>query len=210
MLKKLDNLPETKLNLGDISLPLSSLGLDSHNNSHYFLLPFLDLPEFPSINGSYVNTYIGDRGRVVEIEGCIYMLFQFPDFDCNAYHLVQKTMLKCPQFKFSYYAGISKGKNLVMYVMKVDESNRELFDLAVAGKYSQLGNDYMMMVERFPYRNYNKKGMSSLNKPICDFLKKIINKDPSFKETMEEYLGCKIHGELWNTFEDFREVFRHE
>lgn len=190
-------------------MPLSNLGLDHHNNSHYFLLPLFGLDKFPTIKKYYVNTYIGDKGRKIFVENSICMLFAFEQLISEDFERVDNYLGNNPNFRFSYHAGSNDGKDLVMFVLKCPSKNVDDYTKIIAGKYSQTSTDYRQSYREFPYQALNAPGkVHRDNQGIVDFIDGITFQKPSFRKVMEDFLGCKISGELWNVFETEREVFR--
>lgn len=181
-----------------ISLPESYLGLEYHNNSHYFLTPLFGV-NYVLKNKNYVNSYIEDAGRKSVIECPLYCLFKFKTFEeankTNTYFEAH------PNFGFSYYAGRNNDDNLIMYTLILkNEAEIKDYKHIVNGRYSFTSESYKEKCKKFGFF-----------KSTLEFVEGVTTKSPKFKENMEEYLNVKLDNkaELWNIFEPKREVFRY-
>jgi len=184
----------------DINLPESYLGLAEHNNSHYFLTPMFNIKGVLKYRKNYINSYIGDMGRRTELDSPLYCLFKFKELEGD-YDRVSEYFTTLPQYAFSYYAGTNDKENLVMYVLKASDIDKQDYKNVVEGKYSYVSTRYRA--------TYRKFGFSP---NTVQFLEDITLKKPAFKNTMEKFLNVKLDdkAELWNKFEPHREIFRYK
>jgi hypothetical protein len=183
----------------NVDLPVSHLGMGGYNNSHYFLLPLLDLNNIILFKGAYVGTYIADHGRTSNLEDCIYVLFRFSAFEGMEFNRIAEYFRKTEETMFSYYAGHNKG-NLLMYVLKVPEDKRECFDLIRKGEYSKTPDWYVNTFKHFPFAAATRRRL----KGIC-------RKEEWHKNEMESFLNLDLgNNELWSNFEPQREIFRYD
>lgn len=180
-------------------MPESAFGMGGFNNSHYFLLPLFDLKVVSSslFRNNYVGTYIQDAGRICHIENPLFVVFRFRTLDSQVYRAISDYFASLPEYKFSYYAGHNDG-SLITFVLKAKEEDVECYKQIVSGKYSHTPAWYVNRCRTFPFPPSTRKRLQG----IC-------LKEDWHKEELEEILDVRLEGELWNEFEDQREVYRY-
>lgn len=182
----------------DVTIPTSAFGMGEYNNSHYFLLPLFKLRGMILYRNNYVGSYIGDHGRICNIENSLHLLFRFEDFKTSAYDKVTNFFESRPDYKFSYYAGHNEN-NLVVYVLKASNEDTDCYKTIVNGDYSQVPNWYIDRCSSYPHTIDVKKRIQG----IC-------RKEDWHKAEMEKVLNVTLEdSELWSPFEAEREIYRY-
>lgn len=176
----------------------SSLGLSGYNNTHYFLLPLFG-SKLPLIyNKYYVGSFLGDYGRVSNLEHCIYVIFKFKNFEDHMVKTITDSFENNSRFKYSYYAGHNEGE-LICYVLKTSPEDVECFNTIVEGKYSKISKQHLVKIMSYHFNSDTKKRIQG----IC-------NKEEWHKRELESLLDISIDGsELWQSFEESQEIFRY-
>lgn len=184
----------------DVNTERGLFTMGSYNNSHYFLLPLFGLDKLVRYKDNYLGSYIGDRGRECYIENSLFILFGFDELDSGEFERVNKYMQDHPGFKFSYFAGMNKGKNLICYVLKASIADNENYDHITNGRYSYTNRSYRDRYMNFPFVN-----------EVKELLDCICTKDRWYKSKIESELGIVLdyRKELWSFFEPEREILRY-
>lgn len=171
------------------------------NFSHYFLLPsikFIPITSYNKEDYIYVNTFIGDNSRKIEVNKKILVLYKIKDFSSDNYKIFNDKILKNKYYIFNYFVGTdNENYNYVMYVFK---SKDEDYDNIINGRYSKCTSFY---------KNLIIASFSDFKMKVK--LSQIFNKDILLKSKIELDLGCKLsdNSELYSLFGD-KEIFRNE
>ena len=182
----------------NVEVPMGSFDMKNHNNSHYFLLPLFKIRSIISHEKNYINSYIGDADRTLQIKNPLHVLFRVEDFKSSLFEKININIVNTEGYKFSYYAGHNNG-NLICYVFSRPEEETQCYEDIINGNYSKVPNWYIDRVTRFPFPIDVKRRIQG----IC-------RKEGWHKKEMETILDVKIGDvELWNKFEPHREIFRH-
>ncbi len=150
-----------------------------------FLLPTIDIPYGVIKNYGFVNAYIGDRRKeTMYPTHCLFLLFNYKNLEDIE---IVGDLIRESQFYVDEY---DPSENHVVFVVRVPEHRRRIYDLFLEGQYSEFDTDYIE-------QNYPKKifaGVDAYNNPLSkDSLNYLVlTRDPGLKKEIEDDLGVEL------------------
>ena len=141
--------------------------------SFTYILPLMDY--FVNVRKrNLVNTYVGSKDKL-ELTNHIFLLYKF--HGTKDFILYEEKLEKSSIFHSKY----DPDKTHVMFVFSVPEDYQDIYDLYLAGKYSEFPQDYKIQI--FKFHNINE---------ATHRVAQVLFKHPDIREELEERLGVEL------------------
>lgn len=177
-----------------------------YTKCHYFLLPLLSINDKPSVEFQrhYVNTFIDDELRPLNIKNCILVLFKTTDINTNEESLtwekLYQTLINNNDYVYHYYVGNNSVRNNVIFVFRIPEKYNTDLTILYDNKYSKISSYMKKRIIHFYRYQDNERNV----------LNGILYKLEWFRVAISKILDIEVmkNQEYWDNFLSTREIFR--
>lgn len=185
----------------DPSISKSEFG--EFNVTYYFLFPLLEIGKYFIGNKKIfvVNCFLRDLCRKDTIRNKLLLVMKKNKETEYVYAKLHHGLKGSPHCVYSYFSGIdAMGNDLFTYVFTVPNKYLHYYRYILNGKYSKLDKGYIDIIMKSYWLQSDTKGI----------IKKVINKDESIKEIVEDRIGTTIpvENEIWPILSLDRETFK--